>query len=206
MIIKVDHITEVVKDSDVSVKIQKMQNEGYKQKFAEYKLKNISSKKKYMRQDLQLHDMYFWEREKNIPIEMIAYEKVGEGYSYALRQNQIDICVCHPESVGQVLLCLGTREIEKNKTYNIRGVFDKQDIIINLIATEKICTRYLDDEGLGCITLLIDSIQKIEKILDERGVNHTDVYSIEVAGKQLYVMFVNSVDNEVIIELISNRR
>lgn len=207
MIIKIDHITQVVNRDNVEEVMQSLEEQaGYIAKFKEYELKNIEVKKNIMRNSTDLHDMFFMEKPNTIPIEVITYFQTEQGYPYVIKGNEIDIRVKNVAEAGMLLKIMGAKEIESDTRYNVRGIFDKSDIYVNIIRSEQLCKRYLDDEGIGCLTVLVDSVDKLKNQFTESNIVCTEIGQIEVAGKLLNIMFASTSHNEFIVEFISNRR
>lgn len=206
MIIKVDHVTYSVDYSNAEMILQQYNSQGYIMKFNELNLPNIKNKKKFLAFEQDCHNMYFMEKANEIPIEIIAYDKTNKCSLMEMEGNNVKIYIKNSAEISGVLKKLGAKEIVNEKKYSIKGIFDKGDLIINLVVEKSVEMSYLDDHGLGCITLLVDSTEKVREQLIALGTECSEIEEILVAGRILNVMFVSSKEREFIVEIISKKR
>lgn len=201
MIIRFDHITHVTSIDKRDELLNQYMGTGYVQKFCELNLQNLSIKDMFCALSHETHDMYYLEHSEEMPVEVVVYDKVS-GKSNVTLTDRIVIPV-YDDSMSILLEKLGAR-VQGDNLYNMKGCFDKKDVFIKLIPTVDTDWEYhLDYEGIGCVTLMLDSISKQRKKLEGTEFICSEEDSLVVNGKTLKIMFVTTPKREMVFELIS---
>lgn len=206
MIVKIDHMTYVTERKKMDDAIKRFEKDGYICKFVEKGLVNISNKQALLKNKQPTHDLCFMEREDDIPIEVIGYDKVNINKSNEYVKDLFKIEVGENEGFLEVFRALNADKIGKN-LFLLRGKLDKRGIRINCCKGDFEDNEiYLDDKGFGCITLLVDSIKKTEKEMKKYNLKCSEVSELEVNNKRLYIFFVTTErKTDIIIEFIGFR-
>ena len=206
MIIRFDHVTYVEDRSRKEDLLIRKKINGWKIYFFEEALKNIPTKKKLMKFPDETHDIYFMKKENNINTEVIFYNRVNVFDQIKVQDNIIYAGSNNLEETEQVIKKLGGKGERSGDTFrgNLKGILDKKDYII-IFQKKKNTEAWLDNQGYGCITLLVDSIEKVGARFK------TDFfYSVEeelkVNSQFLNIAFVKSKSTDLIFELISVRK
>ena len=200
MIIKFDHISYVAERSPVNGILK----ECGEPVFSEEGLRNPTVKNALMRYPQQDHDLYFFD--KDIPVEYILYDKIGEPGDIRVIDDRIhgkytDI----HKAAGFLESLFGKRSVNINGDQiecNMKGVIDRRDYILVLSRSEKDdITPFLDDGGYGIPALIVN-----KDINDIVNGTCTEREHLEVNGKDLVLCFARSMYTNVIIEMIKVSR
>lgn len=202
MIIKFDHLTHACERQETDDILNKYFIKGYQEKFKEIGLKNISNKQLFCKYGHQTHDLYYLFCEGKLPIEVVSYDLVCKRSLMEL-DGKITVFAEDITAVEELLFILGAKTVQGGYTYNIKGIFDKFDIILQIQHREVPDTYYLDSKGLGCITLLVDSLEKIQKKILGTEFICSKIEKLCVNNEDLNIMFVSTPKREVIFELLS---
>lgn len=204
MIIKFDHITYVTDEEQYASVHNKMELNGYKLKFKEINLRNIQPKMTFLLSENANHSMYYYEAEIGLPIEVIVYKKLREGFptidysfkeaAFSLKTNSVDVTAALLRSLGA--------QMSDDTSWKLSGFFDKTPIYSFLKEENKILP-FLDTEGFCCPTLLVDSYERVKKVIEEDGGTCTKMEELSVNGRVLKVFF--AIAGNTIIELISSK-
>lgn len=205
MIVRFDHIT-YVDERCKKIYLHKWEDNGWEVQFSEEKLKNIETKKKLMKYPEDDHDLYFMKKQGNINTELIFYERVNLPTQISVQGRKVFAGCRSLVEIEKVIIKLGGKGQRTGDTFiaNLKGIFDKEDYLI--MFEERPCTEpCLDDSGYGCVTLLVDSIEKISKKFDEEEF-FCSSEELEVNSQFLNIAFVKPKCAELIFELISVRK
>lgn len=207
MIIKFDHITHVVTRGNTDLMLKYYLGKGYEELFRERGVKNSHEKKFLMRYDQTDHDIYFLKAPlKGVDVELIAYDKIfcDSEKRIELKDNYvIEVKTCYTNIVRIIFDVLGVKK--SDSMYVWGGVLQQSDYRLNIVQEETAPKNFLDDEGVGCITLMIDSLEKVQRKLMETKLDYSEKFSICINQQILDVMFVYTPNRDVIIEIISKQ-
>lgn len=203
MIMKLDHITYVAARAD---KDRILTQDGKKNwKFCETEKQNLASKQKYLSCRQTTHDLYFFEGD--IPVEVIFYDEVADGTGMEVRGNVIygkgsdlqaaKICL---EKMG-LPVELGEHELQ----CNLKGRLGRKDCFLKIGYSEQQEPAYLDRAGYGCITLLLDSV---DRLYEKRDCDFevTEPEELEINHQLLKISFVKCKGTDLIFEFIAPGR
>ncbi len=196
MIIKFDHISYVAERSFADSILKKCGEPM----FSETGLRNPTVKNALMRYPQHDHDLYFFD--KDIPVEYILYDKIGEPGDIRVIDDRIHGKYTDINKAAAFLESLfGKRNVAVNGDLvecNMKGVIDRRDYFLVLSKSEKDdITSFLDDGGYGIPALIVN-----KDINDIVNGNITEREHLEVNGKDLVLCFARSMYTNVIIEMI----
>ena len=202
MIIKFDHITYVCAKLEVDKVLENYYIMGYRKKFSEIGLENISIKRPLCKYKHQTHDLYYLFCENKLSVEVVSYDMI---YQSSVMKLDDDIIAFAEDiiAVEKLLLILGAKAVQTDHIFNIKGIFDKFDVMLQIQSKEDTGIYYLDSGGLGCITLLVDSLEKIQKRIMNTEYIYSRIEKLCVNNEVLNIMFVSTPNRELIFELIS---
>lgn len=178
-------------------------SDGWEIDFFEEDLKNIPTKKKLMKFPEETHDIYFFRKENNINTEVIFYNRVNVSGQIKIQDNIIYAGSNNLEETEQVIKKIGgTGEMSGNIFRGgVKGILDKKDYII-IFEKKRNTEAWLDNRGYGCITLLVDSIEKVGARFKE-DFYYSEKEKLKVNSRFLNIAFVKSKSTDLIFELIS---
>ncbi len=202
-IIKFDHISYIAASENKEKILKKFT--GRKLKFSELGIANLESKNLLMcRKDQKVHDMLFFEGE-GINIEVILYDKISRRSQVQLG---VDTIYAECTNIGKIATCFNEigitdgRRTKKGIIFNLKGWLDKKDIYLEINEQAKSMDTYLDYEGYGCVTLLVDSLSGLNVISDAENLV-TQAESINVNQRSLDVCFWKNTGLNIIFEFIT---
>lgn len=204
MVIKFDHITHVVNRNNMVLTLNNYFEKGYVEIFREYGLKNNTEKKRLLKYDQMDHDICFLRDRKNeIDVEIIAYDKTSQNLKSRIElwDNLISIKTYKIEDIKQVFNLLGVKK--NNNLFTWGGLLQHTNYYIEIVPEEYAYECFLDDEGLCCLTLMVDSLEKYREKLHDIGLNYSKIFQFRINNQLLDIMFVFTKNKDVIIELIS---
>lgn len=209
MIIKFDHITYVLDRKDKG-ELKRWKKNGWAIRFAEEQLKNLSTKKTLMYHKTDTHDLYFMEKPYHMNTELIFYDRVNEENGIFI-QNQIIYATCTDlKIVEEAVRKVGIRNIEKVSDQeiicNLKGIFDKKDYFVVFRREEILGEVVLDNMGYGCVTLLVDSINKLIGKFSEDEIFYSKNETLTVDSRVLNVAFLKIKGCNLIFEFICGER
>lgn len=202
-IIKFDHISYVAENKDKENILKSFA--GRKLKFSETGVENQNSKKLLMRRkDQKYHNLYFFEG-GGMDIEVILYDNIGGKSKVELKTDAICAKCVDLERIANCFRKIGMPEgewREQTLVYNFKGLLGKQDIYLEIREQDKSQEIYLDDEGYGCVALLVDSLSGLEKISDSQNMI-TEVERMRINQRLLDICFWKNTELNIIFEFIT---
>ena len=202
MIIKLDHITYVTERVKVQTVIKEFETRGYTLKFKELNLPNLSIKKALMKTVQETHDIYFLDKDDSFAIEVIAYDQVCSTSQNKYEDGVFSIEVKSRTKLYDTVSVFGIDPKENDDRYRIKGLFDKKNLEIKVIEKPDIENTYLDMEGYGCLTFLVDSVERTKENI--KALDCSDISMLTVNGRELKIFFATSKEaRDIIIEFIS---
>ncbi len=195
MVIKFDHISYVLDKR----KKQDVLNSLGEPVFSEIDLENISIKKQLMHSFFDSHDLYFFEGD--YPTEYIFYDEVNGVSTIQKEDNVIYGSYSDIEQAKAFLTALFGKKVSEDGELlkcNMKGVLDSRDYPLVLEYSDNLAEPYLDDEGYGIVTVLVNSEPK--SFPD--GCIYTQKEALVVNGKQLEICFAKSLYTNIIFEII----
>lgn len=202
-IIKFDHISYISASENKEKVLKKFA--GRKLKFSEIGIQNPDNKKLFMyRKDQKVHDMFFFEGQ-GINTEVILYDKISGRSQVQLGVDTIYATCADIGTITTIFHKIGItdgRQTEKGIIYNLKGWLDKKDTYLEINEQEKSMDTYLDYEGYGCVTLLVDSLSGLNVISDSENLV-TQAESMNVNRRPLDVCFWKNTGLNIIFEFIT---
>lgn len=206
-IIRFDHISYIAANKDKEKVFMRFADHfaDKKLKFSEIGIENLDSKKLLMcRKDQKTHDLYFFEG-GGLDIEVILYNEISGKSKVRLGSDTIYASCMNLEAIAACFQKIGIAE-EKRRgqeiVYNLKGWLGKQNIYLEIQEHVKSREAYLDDEGFGCVTLLVDSLSGLEEISDSKNLV-TKAERITINKRQLDVCFWKNTELNIIFEFIT---
>lgn len=206
MIIRFDHITYVEDRNRKEELLMWKKSNGWEMHFFEDSLQNIPTKKKLMKFPDETHDIYFMKKENNINTEVIFYNRVSVFDQIKVQNNIIHAGSNNLEETERIIKKLGGKGERRGDTFqaNLKGILDKKDYII-IFQKKENAEAWLDNQGYGCITLLIDSIEKVGARF-KTDFFYSEEEELKVNSQSLNIAFVKSKSTDLIFELISVKK
>lgn len=204
MLIKFDHLTYVTNKRDYANVHDWLNGHGYQLVFAEKNLVNITPKKPFMRYPTATHDLYYYESNVGVPIEVVSYNKVfrcTNHFIYDFERKDLKVPVTDPDLVMKCLKILGAKLIDDERV-SLSGLLDRKQIVATIVPKQE-TDIYLDSEGFRCPTLIVDSYEKIRNDICLSGGECSSVADLKVNGRNLRIFFV--IMGGAIFELISSK-
>ena len=157
------------------------------------------------------HDLYFLEKENEMNTELIFYDRVSKGPALEIKENHI---YAKSKDLGKTKLIVkevGGKVSEisdrsKRLICNMKGVLDKEDLWLVVEKAVELDDIYLDTwGGYNCVSLLVDSTEKLQKKIGDLDVFLPEE-ELTVNNQKLGVAFFKDVDANIIFEFITVRR
>lgn len=203
-IIKFDHITYVAardhKD-DVFLRLKG----GHELEWYEEERENISGKSRFFQETHKTHDLYFWKPIKEeLPIEAVFYDSTTSENKEPITMSGRTLYGRYSDATAsaEALEIIGAKGIVHNDnkiSCTLKGVLDKEDVSLVLSEGRNEQQVYLDANGLGCITLIVNEIEpRADQILSV-----TPPENFSVNGRMLQISFAECSAINCIFELIT---
>lgn len=196
MIVKFDHITYVANRSDKAEVLPKDREAT----FVEAGLRNMDIKQELMKNRQADHDLYYYD--DVIPVEYIFYNETAEEGGIERRDNcfyahysDFDRAVSFLTGIFGKKVSISGEEIH----CNMKGILDKQDIMLILVKGENKVETYLDKKGYGVATLINNG--KFNKVPEDGYC--TEHEQITVHNRELDICFTGSDSVDIIFEIIA---
>ncbi len=203
MIIKFDHISRVAAQEEYKQISEYLESLGYELLFKEIDKPNSPNKSKYLFYNNRIHNLYYYNHNEKLPVEIITYPKITKSYSpfiFKPETNQLSI----NSSNLSVFEILTKRKIdiqEGQEQIDIKGVLDKNTIFLGKNINQNSVWN-LDNEGYCCPTFIVSKATSYHTYLIERKLICSEINEIEINKNKIFVFFVEGENGEV-IEIIS---
>lgn len=205
MILKFDHVSFVIKYSDFERTDLNLKNFGYKMKFSENRKPNLSIKQNYFTFNQDSHDLYYYEHLTKLPVEVIAYSDITNSNQPFLVDLENDCFQIHSSNLDlfKVIFKKDMASPEFEKTINIKGILDKNPIVLE--QSEAMIGEVswnLDNAGYCCPTFMVNNIDKYKKHFENNDLKCSEINKICINGNDLSVFFVEG-KNKELVEIIA---
>lgn len=204
MIIKFDHISYIESRKNKKNILQFVDQKGYKYRFKEDMLVNLPMKKVLMEKAQETHDIYYFEHGVEMPLELIFYSYVGNSSRIERDGNSIYVSGRDAPQIMNCLHEMGFRFLhwDKEKGFvrcNIKGILNQQDYWLVIDLNKERNEVFLDQQGYGCITFIVNSFKNIYRCV------HTGDYlsmadDICVNNQMLKIVFYRSIKMDIYFE------
>ncbi len=202
-IIRFDHISYIAANKEKENILSSFAER--KLKFVEVKIENLNSKQMLMRKkDQKKHDLYFFEG-GGMDVEVIFYDDVSGKSDIRLDTDTIYAECMDLERTASYFQKIGIaaeKRFRQGMVYNLKGWLGKKDTWLEIQKQTKFQEVFLDDEGYGCVALLVDSLSDLRNLSDERNLV-TRVEPINIYQRHLDVCFWKNMDLNIIFEFIT---
>jgi len=150
------------------------------------------------------HDIYYYEHNDKLPIEVVAYSCVTNNnspFSYDIQNNKFQVNINTIEFFN-VLFKNDSIDKTQSKIINIKGILDKNDALLQVNASNFDISWNLDNKGFCCPTFMVSNIVSYKKYLESKKIYCSDINKIDVNGIDLHVFFAEG-KNKELAEIIS---
>ena len=192
MLIKIDHVCYTTNKGKGKNIIEA--NSSYNIVFKEENLINLDIKQGKSRCTNVVHDIIYLESEERIPIEITEYSNIEWGENGPVFNSEISTLYVPTDNLQNSIeffeFC-GAKIDEKSMTQakgRLKGLFDKITLNIELNLVEQRQEWILDREGVCCLALVVNDIEK-ERVKWLERYNATDIRKLEVNGRKLKIFF-----------------
>lgn len=185
MILKFDHIAYSCTRNEFE-EIMKLFRD-YSQVFLDRNLSNLDIKHSFMKYWCDTHDISLLISDYCLPVEITAYDQVGEGNKYEVDDDSIIVNTASLTDSVSFYKSIGFKDCNESEMVVKPIIGDKS---IRLRFNELPNTvNYLDSAGYCCLAFVTNNAEKEKQKLDRKNIFTTDIKPLRVNNKQMKIFF-----------------